>query len=146
MFNLFKRKKEQPQELVVELKPWEGEQDQLIDWLRRGEITEDELTEYIRTIEKAEPTIHDYTSPHWGHAYGHSRTYGKLIQFGHIFYGTTLMSSKTFELGDFVRLTTSKGTAHYMLLCIENVRDPRDMYWIHMVGMDLDESKEAQND
>lgn len=92
---------------------------------------EKELNDYTETLPVGREI--DFTSQGWGHAYTADRKVGAFAHYGSGFYGSVL-GSKGVTKGDFLLLkTASEKVGKYLVLNVEYVRDPNDMFWAYVV-------------
>lgn len=105
---------------------WETDFDKFLE-----QAGEKELNEYTETLTEGREI--DFTSQGWGHAYSTDQKVGAFAHYGHGFYGS-IISQKNVTAGDFLLLKTASGKiGRYLVLKVDYCRDPRDMFWAHVV-------------
>lgn len=102
------------------------------NWAKK--CTVEKLDRYVRSLGTGGKEFDYVTYNGWGHAFSVTETYAGLIHFGNGFY-TTLINTSNPKAGDYLRLKNAKGSARYIILHIRWERDPRDMFWAYVVGL-----------
>ena len=98
--------------------------------------TAKDIDKYIKSLGDTDGRIIDYTKSHWGHTFNHEKKAGEFAHYGHGFYGSVLGSKKLKE-GDFLLMkTASNKVCKYLILKIDYVNDPSDMYWAYIIGIE----------
>jgi len=98
----------------------------------------EELNAVTESFDNDDPKEVDYTTGIWGHAFNvqdHFENDTGLVHYGYGFYaGAGLIGVRRLKAGDtIIKDTEKKKKGIYLILHIEYVRDPDDMFWAYIV-------------